>query len=82
MTLSGNALAVVAAVYTVGYVLTLRSLRQPVLFLPYVVVYSVSTVALIGFADGVSLRAYLSERWALFLGMVVSSGVVGHTVLN
>lgn len=44
--------------------------------------YSVSAVALFGFAGGASLTAYLPKEWALFLGMVVGPGVVGHTVLN
>lgn len=52
VSLYGNALAVVAAVCMVGYVLTWRSLRQRIPLVPYVVAYSISAVALFGFADG------------------------------
>jgi len=83
--LYGDALAVVAAVCMAGYVLTGRSLRQRVPLIPYVVVvYGVSAIALLGFAlaDGAPLVAYPPREWALFVGMAVGPGIVGHTLLN
>ena len=83
----GNALAVLGAVLAAGYVLAGRSLRQRVDLIPYViVVYTACALSLLVLAllSGVptALTAYPPVEWALFLGMAVGPGILGHTVIN
>lgn len=81
----GNALAVLGAITGAAYWLSGRSIRQRVSLLPYVlVVYSVAAVALLGslLAQGQPLVGYAPHEWALFLGMAVGPGILGHTLIN
>ena len=81
----GNALAVVGAVAAAGYVLSGRSIRQRVSLVPYVlVVYSVAAAGLLAvvLVRGVPLLGYPPHEWALFLGMAVGPGILGHTLIN
>lgn len=83
--LYGNLLAVLGAILAAGYVLAGRSLRQRLPLGPYVlVVYGASTVALLAFvlADGAALTGYPPREWALFLGMALGPGLLGHTLIN
>jgi drug/metabolite transporter (DMT)-like permease len=83
--LLGNALAVVGAVAGAAYWLSGRSIRQRVSLLPYVlVVYSVAAVVLLGslLVQGQQLLGYATHEWALFLGMAVGPGILGHTLIN
>ncbi len=83
--LVGNALAVVGAVTGAAYWLSGRSIRQRVSLLPYVlVVYSVAGVGLFVslLAQGQALVGYPAHEWALFVGMAVGPGVLGHTLIN
>ena len=83
--LYGNALALLGAVTAAGYVLAGRALRQRVSLVPYVVVvYGVCTVSLFAFvlAEGHPLTGYPSREWALFAGLALGPGLLGHTVLN
>ncbi|MFB6217672.1 MAG: DMT family transporter [Halobacteriaceae archaeon] len=83
--LVGNALALAGAVALAAYVLAGRSVRQRVSLLPYVlVVYTVAAAGLLAvvLAGGHPLAGYPPHEWALFLGMAVGPGVLGHTVLN
>jgi len=68
-----------------GYVLAGRSLRQRIAIVPYVVVvYSVCTAALLLLvvAEGSPLLGYPSREWAIFAGLALGPGLLGHTVLN
>ncbi|MFT4922425.1 MAG: drug/metabolite transporter (DMT)-like permease [Haloarculaceae archaeon] len=81
----GNTLAVGGAVAAAAYVLTGRSIRQRVSVVPYVlVVYAVAAVGLLGVAlvRGNPLVGYPAHEWALFLGMAVGPGILGHTLIN
>ncbi|MFB6081731.1 MAG: DMT family transporter [Halanaeroarchaeum sp.] len=83
--LYGNLLAILGAVMAAGYVLAGRSLRQRLPLVPYVlVVYSVSTVALLAFTvgQGAPLGGYPPREWVLFVAMAVGPGLFGHTVIN
>ncbi|MFC7324696.1 DMT family transporter [Halorubrum rutilum] len=83
--LYGNGLALVGAVTAAGYVLAGRSLRQRVSLVPYVVVvYGVCTVSLLAVVllQGHPLAGYPSREWALFAGLALGPGLLGHTVLN
>lgn len=83
--LYGNGLALFGAVTAAGYVLAGRSLRQRVSLVPYViVVYGVCTVTLllVVLAEGHSLAGYPPREWALFAGLALGPGLLGHTVLN
>jgi len=83
--LYGNGLALFGAVMAAGYVLAGRSLRQRVSLVPYVVVvYGVCTVTLFAvvIAEGHPLAGYPPREWALFAGLAVGPGLLGHTVLN
>ncbi|RDI70288.1 DMT family transporter [Halopelagius longus] len=83
--LYGDALALVGAVTAAAYVLAGRSLRQRMPLIPYVtVVYGVCALVLLTLtvARGHALFTYPPREWALFLGMAVGPGVVGHTVIN
>jgi len=83
--LLGNALAVVGAVTGAAYWLSGRSIRQRVSLLPYVlVVYSVAAVGLLVslLVQGQPLLGYAAHEWALFLGMAVGPGILGHTLIN
>ncbi|MFB6132723.1 MAG: DMT family transporter, partial [Halanaeroarchaeum sp.] len=83
--LYGALLAVLGAVLAAVYVLAGRSLRQRLPLGPYVlVVYAASTVALFAFvlAAGAPLRGYPPREWALFLGMALGPGLLGHTLIN
>jgi drug/metabolite transporter (DMT)-like permease len=81
----GNLLALVAATAVAGYYLAGRSLRRRLGVLPYVaVVYTVCALALlaVAVARGTVLFAYPPHEWALFAGMALGPGVLGHTVIN
>lgn len=81
----GNALALLAAVAVAAYYLAGRSLRRRLGVLPYVaVVYTACALALlvVAVARGLPLLAYPPHEWALFVGMAVGPGVLGHTVIN
>jgi drug/metabolite transporter (DMT)-like permease len=68
-----------------GYVLAGRSLRQRVSLVPYVViVYGVCIAALLGVVilQGHPLAGYPSYEWAIFAGLALGPGLLGHTVLN
>ena len=81
----GNFLAVSGALMAAGYVLTGRSLRQRISLVPYVVVvYSVATLGLFGFAmgSGLSFTGYPTHEWVLFLAMAIGPGLFGHTLIN
>lgn len=83
--LYGNALALVGAVCSAGYVLVGRSLRQRIPLIPYViVVYSVCTVVLLAMtvASGATLFDYPTHEWLIFFGLALGPGLFGHTVLN
>jgi len=83
--LFGNVLALLGAVMAAGYVLAGRSLRQRLPLVPYVVVvYSVCTVVLllIVLAQGAPLTGYEPREWALFAGLALGPGLLGHTVIN
>jgi len=83
--LLGNGLAVLGAVMAAGYVLAGRSLRQRVSLVPYVVVvYSVCSVVLLAIvlAQGAPLTGYPAREWALFAGLALGPGLLGHTVVN
>lgn len=83
--LYGNGLALFGAVTAAGYVLAGRTLRQRVSLVPYVVVvYGVCTASLLALvlAGGHSLTGYPSREWALFAGLALGPGLLGHTVLN
>ena len=83
--LYGNALALLGAVMTAGYVLAGRSLRQRLALLPYVtVVYGVAGVVLLALvvSAGHPVAGYPPSEWLLFAAMAVGPGVFGHTVLN
>ena len=83
--LYGNTLAVVGAVMAAAYVLAGRSLRQRVALIPYVtVVYAVcaATLGLVVAAQGHAFVGYPPREWALFLGMAVGPGLLGHTLIN
>jgi len=81
----GNALALLGAVTAAGYVLAGRSVRQRVALVPYVVVvYGVCTavlLAIVGFQGG-PLTGYPPREWAVFAGLALGPGLLGHTVLN
>jgi len=81
----GNALAVTAAVAVAGYYLAGRSLRRRLGVVPYAtVVYAVCALVLLVVAvvRGAPLLAYPPHEWALFVGMALGPGVLGHTVIN
>jgi len=81
----GNGLALFGAVMAAGYVLAGRSLRQRITLIPYVVVvYSVCTAVLLAVAllQGGSLTGYPAHEWAIFVGLAVGPGLLGHTVIN
>ena len=83
----GNSLALVGAVMAAGYVLVGRSLRQRMALIPYVViVYSVCTVGLLAFAlaqgGSAGLTGYPPREWAIFAGLAVGPGLLGHTFIN
>lgn len=81
----GNALALLGAVAAAGYVLAGRSLRRRLAVLPYVtVVYTACAGALLVVAvvRGYPLLSYPPHEWALFVGMALGPGVLGHTVVN
>jgi drug/metabolite transporter (DMT)-like permease len=83
--LVGNALAVLGAATGAAYWLSGRSIRQRVSLLPYVlVVYSVAAVGLFAslLAQGLPLAGYPTHEWALFVGMAVGPGILGHTLIN
>jgi drug/metabolite transporter (DMT)-like permease len=83
--LYGNGLALFGAVTAAGYVLAGRSLRQRVSLVPYVVVvYGVCTASLLALvlAEGHPLTGYPAREWALFAGLALGPGLLGHTVLN
>jgi drug/metabolite transporter (DMT)-like permease len=83
--LYGNGLALFGAVTAAGYVLAGRALRQRVSLVPYVVVvYGVCTATLLAIvvAEGHSLAGYPPREWALFAGLALGPGLLGHTVLN
>jgi len=83
--LYGNALALLGAVMAAGYVLAGRALRQRLPLVPYVVVvYSVCTAGLfaIVLAQGAPLTGYAPREWALFAGLAIGPGLLGHTVIN
>ncbi|WP_394338575.1 DMT family transporter [Halorubrum sp. 48-1-W] len=83
--LYGNALALFGAVTAAGYVLAGRSLRQRLALVPYVVVvYGVCTVSLfvLVLAQGHPLSGYPPREWAVFLGLAIGPGLLGHTVVN
>jgi len=81
----GNGLALFGAVMAAGYVLAGRSLRQRIALIPYVVVvYSVCTAVLlaVALAQGGPLTGYPAREWAIFVGLAVGPGLLGHTVIN
>jgi drug/metabolite transporter (DMT)-like permease len=81
----GNVLALLAAVAVAAYYLAGRSLRRRLGVLPYVaVVYTVCALVLLVVAvvRGLPLVTYPPHEWALFVGMAVGPGVLGHTVIN
>ncbi|MEF8812723.1 MAG: DMT family transporter [Halovenus sp.] len=83
--LLGNGLALFGAVMAAGYVLAGRSLRQRIALIPYVVVvYSVCTAVLLALAlaQGGPLTGYPAREWAIFVGLAVGPGLLGHTVIN
>lgn len=83
--LYGNGLALFGAVTAAGYVLAGRSLRQRISIIPYVVVvYGVCTATLlvVVVAEGHPLAGYPPREWALFAGLALGPGLLGHTVLN
>jgi drug/metabolite transporter (DMT)-like permease len=83
--LLGNALAVVGAVMAAGYVLAGRSLRQRIALVPYVViVYSVCAggVFCLALARGGPVVGCPLREWAIFAGLAIGPGLLGHTVIN
>jgi len=81
----GNGLALFGAIMAAGYVLAGRSIRQRVALIPYVVVvYGVCTLSLLAIvlAEGHGLTGYPPSEWAIFVGLAVGPGLLGHTVLN
>ena len=81
----GNGLALVGAATAAGYVLAGRSLRQRLALIPYVVVvYGVCAATLLGIVltTGAPLTGYPPREWAVFVGLAVGPGLLGHTVLN
>jgi drug/metabolite transporter (DMT)-like permease len=81
----GNGLALFGAVMAAGYVLAGRSIRQRVALVPYVVVvYGICTLSLLAIVlfEGHSLTGYPPTEWALFVGLAVGPGLLGHTVVN
>ncbi|PAU84455.1 EamA family transporter [Halorubrum salipaludis] len=81
----GNGLALFGAVMAAGYVLAGRSLRQRVALVPYVViVYGVCSVTLLAIvlAEGHGLTGYPPREWAIFAGLAIGPGLLGHTVIN
>ena len=81
----GNGLALLGAVTAAGYVLAGRSLRQRLALIPYVVVvYGVCAAVLLGIVvgQGAPLTGYPPREWAVFVGLAVGPGLLGHTVLN
>ncbi len=81
----GNGLALFGAVMAAGYVLAGRSLRQRIALVPYVVVvYGVCTAVLfaVALAQGGPLTGYPAREWAIFVGLAVGPGLLGHTVIN
>ncbi|WP_123621842.1 DMT family transporter [Halorubrum sp. CSM-61] len=83
--LYGNGLALFGAVMAAGYVLAGRSIRQRVALVPYVViVYGVCTVSLLAIVlvEGHGLTGYPPSEWAIFVGLAVGPGLLGHTVVN
>ena len=81
----GNGLALFGAIMAAGYVLAGRSIRQRVALIPYVVVvYGVCTLSLLAIvlAEGHALTGYPPSEWAIFVGLAVGPGLLGHTVLN
>jgi len=83
--LVGNALALAGAVASAGYYLSGRSVRQRVSLVPYaIVVYAVAAAGLLAVVAvrGQALLGYPAHEWALFLGMAVGPGLLGHTLVN
>jgi drug/metabolite transporter (DMT)-like permease len=81
----GNGLALFGAVMAAGYVLAGRSIRQRVALVPYVVVvYGICTLSLLAIVlfEGHSLTGYPPTEWAIFVGLAVGPGLLGHTVVN
>jgi drug/metabolite transporter (DMT)-like permease len=81
----GNALALFGAVMAAGYVLAGRSIRQRVALIPYVVVvYGICTLSLLAIVlvEGHALTGYPPSEWAIFVGLAVGPGLLGHTVVN
>ena len=83
--LYGNLLAVLGALMAATYFLAGRSLRQRIALIPYVtVVYAVCALVLLllAVAGGAPLLDYPPREWALFLGMAIGPGLLGHTLIN
>jgi len=81
----GNGLALFGAVMAAGYVLAGRSIRQRVALVPYVVVvYGVCALSLlvIVLVEGHGLTGYPPSEWAIFVGLAIGPGLLGHTVVN
>ena len=81
----GNGLALFGAVMAAGYVLAGRSIRQRVALIPYVVVvYGICTLSLLAIVllEGHSLTGYPPTEWAIFVGLALGPGLLGHTVVN
>jgi len=83
--LLGNSLALFGAVMAAVYVLAGRSLRQRIALIPYVtIVYIVCATVLLAISvgQGHDLLNYPAREWAIFAGLAIGPGLIGHTVLN
>lgn len=83
--LSGDALALVAAMAAAGYSVIGRRVRRTVGVWTYVsMVYAVAATALgiAGLVSGTSLTGFGGRDWAVFVGLAVGPTLIGHTGLN
>lgn len=83
--LTGDLLAVLAAVLVSGYLLIGQRLRPRMPLLVYVFfVYGAAAVVLGGLAAamGVPLAGFPAKEWWLFAGLALGPTLLGHTVFN
>ena len=81
----GDALALIGALSTVGYLLIGRKVRAHLSLLAYVVpAYAACSLLLLGWAVvlGNRLTGYTGLDWACFVGLALLPTILGHTVLN